>query len=149
MSRTRPWRCSRLWERQQGWCWWGHGFTPRESGGRRSCQDRRSELRLYGGLICACMITDHYTGVAVFRGGLKKGRAVTFTLVFSRTASIVTSICSDVPGLEYSVSMLASAIIFFRIGDQLVVVALPTCFSSEYTGTATREACAGAAGVRP
>ena len=64
-------------------------------------------------------------------------------------ASIVISICSGVPGFAYSVSTLASAIIFFRIGDQLVVVALPTCFSPEYTGTATREACAGAAGVRP
>ena len=42
-----------------------------------------------------------------------------------------------------SVSTLASAIIFFRLGDQVVVVALPTCFSPEYTGTGTREACVG------
>ena len=93
--------------------------------------------------------TTNYTGVVVFRGGLKNGSVVTFTFVFRRTASMVTSIWSGVPGLEYSVSILASAIIFFRIGDQLVVVALPSCFSTEYTGTATREACAGAAGVRP
>ena len=74
---------------------------------------------------------------------------MTFTFVFRRMASIVISICSEVPGLEYSVSTLASAINFFRMGDQLVVVALPACLSAEYTGTATREACVGAAGVRP
>jgi len=64
-----------------------------------------------------------YTGVAVFRDGLKNGSPVTFTFVFSRIASIVISICNSVPGLECSVSTLASAIIFFKIGDQLVVVA--------------------------
>ena len=84
-----------------------------------------------------------YTGVAVFLAGLKKGRVVTFTFAFSRIASIVISICSGVPGLEYSVSRLASEIIFFSVGDHVVVVALPTCLSAEYTGTATREACAG------
>ena len=63
-----------------------------------------------------------YTGVAVFLGGLKNGSAVTLTLVFKRMASIVISICSWVPSFECSVSTLASAIIFFKIGDQLVVV---------------------------
>src|ERR1700686_5823678 len=91
----------------------------------------------------------HYTGLAVFLGGLKNGSVVTFTFVLRRIASIVISICSEVPGFEYSVSTLASAINFFRIGDQLVVVALPTCFSPAYTGTAMREACVGAAGVSP
>src|ERR1022692_1433426 len=91
----------------------------------------------------------HHTGVAVFLGGLKNGRGVTFTFVLRRIASIVISIWSEVPGFAYSVSTLASAISFFRIGDQLVVVTLPACLSPEYTGTATREACAGAAGVRP
>ena len=62
---------------------------------------------------------------------------------------MVISICSDVPGFAYSVSTLASAISFFNTGDQLVVVAYPACFSPEYTGTATREAWAGAAGVSP
>src|ERR1700686_2398406 len=87
----------------------------------------------------------HYTGVAVFLGGLKNGSVVTFTFVLSRMASIVISICSDVPGFAYSVSTLASAISFFRIGDQLVVVAFPACFSPEYKGTAAREAWLGAA----
>src|SRR5271156_6325989 len=87
-----------------------------------------------------------YTGVAVFLGGLKNGSAVTFTFVFNRIASIVISICNCVPSFECAVSTLASAINFFRIGDQLVVVALPTCLSPEYTGTATREAWVGAAG---
>ena len=81
-----------------------------------------------------------YTGVAVFLKGLKNGSLVTLTFVFSRIASIVISICNCVPSFEYSVSTLASAIIFFKIGDQLVVVAFPTCFSPEYKGTATREA---------
>src|SRR6202167_554817 len=90
-----------------------------------------------------------YTGVAVFRSGLKNGSPVTLTFVFSRIASIVISICNRVPSFACSVSTLASAIIFFRIGDQLVVVALPTCFSPEYRGTGTREAWLGAAGVRP
>src|ERR1700678_4541272 len=90
-----------------------------------------------------------YTGVAVFRGGLKNGSAVTFTSVFSRIASIVTSSCNCVPSFECSVSTLSSAINFFRIGDQLVVVALPTCFSPAYRGTATRDAWLGAAGVSP
>src|ERR1700733_14270911 len=72
-----------------------------------------------------------YTGVAVFLGGLKNGKVVTFTLVFSRMASIVISICSDVPGFAYSRSTLARAINFFKTGDQLVVVALPACLSPE------------------
>src|SRR4051794_37126194 len=90
-----------------------------------------------------------YTGVAVFRAGLKNGSVVTFTFAFSRIASIVISICRSVPGLEYSVSRLANAISFFNVGDQAVVVAFPTCLSPEYIGTGTREACAGAAGVSP
>src|ERR1700730_504992 len=90
-----------------------------------------------------------HTGVDVFLAGLKNGIAVTFTFVFRRIASIVISICNCVPGFACSVSTLASAISFFRIGDQLVVVALPTCLSPEYNGTATREAWLGAAGVSP
>src|SRR5580658_1435755 len=90
-----------------------------------------------------------YTGVAVFLAGLKNGSPVTLTFVFSRIASIVISICNWVPSFECSVSTLASAIIFFSTGDQLVVVAFPTCFSPEYNGTPTREAWLGAAGVSP
>src|SRR5271166_1953337 len=70
---------------------------------------------------------QHYTGDAVFRNGLKNGSVVTFTFVLSRIASIVISICNDVPGFAYSLSTLASAINFFSTGDQLVVVALPAC----------------------
>ena len=81
-----------------------------------------------------------YTGAAVFLAGLKNGRPDTLTFAFSRIASIVISICNRVPGFAYSVSRLARAIIFFSVGDHVVVVALPTCFSPEYTGTATREA---------
>src|SRR5579872_198617 len=76
-------------------------------------------------------LVQDYTGVAVFRDGLKNGKVVTFTFVFNRIASMVISICSAVPGFEYAVSRLASAIIFFSVGDQLVVVAFPTCLSPE------------------
>src|SRR5579863_1702292 len=72
-----------------------------------------------------------YTGVAVFLGGLKNGIATTLTSIFNLMASMVTSICNCVPGFAYSVSTLASAINFFSTGDQLVVVALPACFSPE------------------
>ena len=78
-----------------------------------------------------CPHINLYIGVAVFLGGLKNGRVVTLTFVLRRIASIVISICNEVPGLAYSVSTLANAINFFRIGDQLVVVALPTCLSPE------------------
>src|SRR5579863_2229824 len=90
-----------------------------------------------------------HTGTAVFLAGLKKGIFTILAVTFWRIASIVISICNLVPSLAWEVSMLARAIIFFRIGDQVVDVALPTCFSPQYTGTATREAWLGAAGVRP
>jgi hypothetical protein len=93
--------------------------------------------------------TPPYTGTAVFLAGLKNGIFTIFAVTFCRIASIVISICSLVPSLECEVSMLASAIIFFSTGDHVVEVALPTCFSPQYTGTATREAWLGAAGVRP
>ena len=81
-----------------------------------------------------------YTGVSVFLAGLKNGKPDTLTFAFSRIASIVISICNGVPGFEYSVSRLAKAIIFFSVGDHVVVVTFPTCFSPENTGTATRDA---------
>ena len=90
-----------------------------------------------------------YTGTAVFREGLKKGILTILAVTLWRMASMVISICSLVPSLECEVSMLASAIIFFKTGDHVVDVAFPTCFSPQYTGTATREAWLGAAGVRP
>jgi len=52
-------------------------------------------------------------------------------VVFILCASMVNSICSLVPGLEYSELTLASAINFFSSGENAVVVALPTCLSLE------------------
>ena len=72
-----------------------------------------------------------YTGVAVLRLGLKKGNDTTVAVVFFRCASIVNSICSLVPGFEYSVFTLASAINFFNSGENAVVVAFPTWRSPE------------------
>ena len=83
---------------------------------------------------------DLYTGTAVFLAGLKKGIFTIFAVTFCRIASIVISICNRVPSFECDVSTLASAIIFLSTGDHVVDVAFPTCFSPQYTGTATREA---------
>src|SRR5581483_7746411 len=91
----------------------------------------------------------HCTGVAVFLAGLKKGSFVTVTGTLWRTASIVISISSRVPGSECSRLTLASAIIFFSSGDQVVDVAFPTCVPPRYTGTATRDAVLGVVGTSP
>ena len=98
---------------------------------------------------CQGRSADSYTGTAVFLSGLKNGIFTTLAVTVCRTASMVISICSLVPICECAVSTLASAIIFFSTGDHVVVVALPTCLSSRYTGTATREAWLGAAGDKP
>src|SRR5436190_24297421 len=90
-----------------------------------------------------------HTGTAVFLAGLTNGSFTTLTVTFCRIASIVISSCSLLPSCECAVSMLASATIFFNTGDHVAVVALPTCFSSKLTGTATRDAWLGAAGVSP
>lgn len=66
-------------------------------------------------------------GGAVFRGGLKKGSGTTVTVTVRRTASTVNSISNFVPREEHSRATLASAIIFFNVGDQVVDVALPAC----------------------
>jgi hypothetical protein len=42
----------------------------------------------------------------------------------------VISNCSRVPGRVYSRFTVASAIIFFNVGDHVLVVALPTCMPS-------------------
>src|SRR3954470_2824894 len=44
--------------------------------------------------------------------------------------------------------MVASAISFFNTGDQVVVVARPTCRPPRYTGTAVRDAAAVICGAR-
>src|SRR3954464_6104959 len=88
-------------------------------------------------------------GVAVFRGGLKKGVFTTVAGARCRTASTVISICSGVPSAVWEPSTVASAIIRFSTGDHVVEVALPTCWLLRYTGTATRDAVAATAGARP
>src|SRR6516162_11063541 len=70
--------------------------------------------------------SSHAGGVAVLRGGLKKGSFVTVALTLCRTASTVSSIWRRVPGAACSRWTLASAIIFLSSGDQVVEVALPT-----------------------
>jgi len=72
------------------------------------------------------------------RGGLKKGSGTTFAETVWRTASTVISMLSDVPFPELSRLTEARAIIFFKVGDQVVEVALPTWRPPRYTGTATR-----------
>jgi len=94
---------------------------------------------------------NHAAGVAVFLPGLKNGSTTTVAETLCRTASTVISIWSRVPGFAWPEETLASAIIFFRIGDQVVEVALPTCVPPLLlkTGTATRDAMLGACGARP
>ncbi len=64
-----------------------------------------------------------------------------------RTASTVISTLSVVPTAEFSRLTQASAIIFFKVGDHVVDVALPTCRPPQYTGTATRDAMLGTCGA--
>ena len=66
-----------------------------------------------------------------------------------RRWSTVNSIWSFVPGRPASAATVASAIIFLSVGDQVVLVALPTCMPSRKTGTETREAVSGSCGARP
>src|SRR6187399_1775232 len=83
---------------------------------------------------------------AVFLGGLKNGVGVTVAPTRCLTASMVTSMSSLLPARAPSPSTVASAIIFFRTGDHVVEVALPTCAPLRYTGTAARDAVAGTCG---
>src|SRR5262245_21352449 len=66
-----------------------------------------------------------YTGVAVFLFGLKNGVFTTVAPTSCRTASTVISKRKRVPTLAYSRLTVARAIIFFNVGDQVVVVAFP------------------------
>ena len=66
-------------------------------------------------------------GVAVFLFGLKNGVLTTRALTRCRTASTVISNCTFVPGLVKPLFIVAKAIIFFKVGDQVLDVALPTC----------------------
>jgi hypothetical protein len=68
------------------------------------------------------------TGTAVFRAGLKNGMGTIFAETVWRTASTVISTFNVLPAAEESRSTDASAIIFFRVGDQVVEVALPMTF---------------------
>src|SRR5690348_17060562 len=65
------------------------------------------------------------SGKAILRGGLKNGSLATVARTRWRTASTVYSIRNFVPGSETLLSTLASATIFFNVGDQVVEVALP------------------------
>src|SRR5467141_1367990 len=87
------------------------------------------------------------TGTAVFLGGLKNGMATTFAETVWRAASTVISTLSVVPIAECSRFTHASAISFFSVGDHVVDVALPTCRTPRYTGTATRDAMLGTCGA--
>ena len=62
---------------------------------------------------------------AVLRGGLKNGVLTTVAGTRWRTASIVTSNSSVVPGAVCGAAIVASAISFFSTGDHVVVVARP------------------------
>src|SRR5437899_10685915 len=85
--------------------------------------------------------------MVVLRAGLKNGSGTTFAETVRRAASTVISMLRVVPAVEYWRLTQASAIIFFRVGDQLVDVALPTCRPPRYTGTATRDAMLGTCGA--
>src|SRR5688572_18573089 len=91
----------------------------------------------------------HAGGVAVFRGGLKKGVGTTVARAHLRAPSIVTSIRTSVPAATCGASIVARAISFFIVGDQAVVVARPICSPFRMTGTGCREAAAGATGASP
>src|SRR5688572_28136049 len=85
-------------------------------------------------------------GVAVFRGGRKNGVDTTVAPTKWRVPSTVISICSRVPVWKCGASMVASAISRLSVGDHAVVVARPTCRPPLMTGTADRDAAAGATG---
>ena len=59
--------------------------------------------------------------------GLKNGIFTTLAGTRWRTDSTVTSISSVVPTALEPFATVASAIIFFSVGDHVVDVALPTC----------------------
>ena len=61
----------------------------------------------------------------------------------------MTSISTCEPGLANSLFNVASPIIFFKTGDQVVEVALPICLPFLKTGTATREAIGETTGGKP
>jgi hypothetical protein len=65
--------------------------------------------------------------VAVLRGGLKNGSSTTVAGTRARLASTVHSTSIFVPVSLCPASTEASATTFFRIGLQVVLVALPTC----------------------
>src|SRR5262249_52162857 len=76
------------------------------------------------------------------RSGLKNGLSTTRAVRVRRWYSTVCSILRLAPTAECAASTLAIARFFFRIGDQVPLVARPTCPFSSYTGTAVRQAVA-------
>ena len=95
-----------------------HALADRPASGKRKTLRNDSISRLAPTLKSALSPRRPVTLLSV---------SVMVAAAFCRTASIVTSICNFVPGFECAVSTLASAIIFFNIGDQVVEVAFPTC----------------------
>src|SRR5687767_3881040 len=85
-------------------------------------------------------------GVAVFRGGRKNGVGTTVAPTKWRVPSTVISIRSAVPVSKWGASIVASAIRRLSVGDHAVVVARPTWRPALITGTADRDAAAGATG---
>ena len=83
------------------------------------------------------------------RFGSKNGVLTTVALTLWRTASTVISISSWLPGSKWGRSIVASAIIFFSVGDQVVDVARPIWRPALETGTATRDAVAPTDGASP
>ena len=67
----------------------------------------------------------------------------TVTPTCRRLWSTVNSISRRLPRATASEATVARAIILFRVGDQVLLVALPTWIPSRKTGTETREAVAG------
>src|SRR5258705_2480842 len=65
------------------------------------------------------------SGIAVFRGGLKNGVFTTCAGTRWRTASMVTSTSTVVPGAVCAAAIVASAMSFLSVGDHVVLVARP------------------------
>ncbi len=68
------------------------------------------------------------------RGGSKNGSLATVTPTRLRSWLTVNSMSSFVPGAQDFDSSVASAIILFNVGDQVLLVALPTCDAAAKDG---------------
>src|SRR5688500_15672988 len=80
---------------------------------------------------------------ARFLGGSKKGSFRTHAFTRLRRCSIVISSSSSVPGLPSDECTWPSARYCFRMGDQVPLVAYPTCFPPRRLGAHERQAKMG------